>query len=253
MWASQSGCVTSKRYRMAKGDVVPAPELRWTTTAGTAELTLTALIVYQSPGSWKRVARWDEYIVRVGNSGESGLVIDRAELTDLDGDAQSPGDDPWRLERLSLTNWDKYGKRGLQVLAGAGAVAVYGAATYASAMGSIMSGGAAAGGAALLTVIPIVAAVDITAVVIINRRNRRKVEAEFNRRRLALPCTIEPGSSAEGSLFFPMTPGPQRLTLYGWSDAAPIELELDLSALAGLHLKPALQKGPDAGAARSLR
>ena len=96
----------------------------------------------------------------------------------------------------------------------------------------------------LLNIIPIVAIVDITAVAIMNSQNKKKVVAEFNRRRLSLPLTVAPGQSATGSFFFPMTPAPQRLVIKGTTGETPLELALELKPLAGLHLKPAVEKKP---------
>jgi len=239
----QPGCVTSKKYKMAKEDTPPAQPFNWSVSAPPGELTLETLIVFKGPGSWKREARWDEYVVKLTNRGGEPIVVNSAELIDLLGQPQVPGDDPWRLEKLSYTNWDKYGKTGLKLLAGAGAVALYGTALVATSMGSFMAGpGAAAGGTALLDVIPVVAVVDITAVAIMNHNNKAKVQKEFDRRRLSLPLTIAPGQNVAGSLFFPMTPGPQRLILKGRTGDAPLELVLDLKPLAGLHLKPGAEK-----------
>jgi hypothetical protein len=237
---SSPGCVASKKYKMVKKDAArPAAELKWTAGTETAALRLQTVIVFKGPGSWKREARWDEYGVQVTNHGTAPLVIEEAALIDLLAQPQAPGDDPWLLEKRSRTNWDKYGKTGLKLLAGAGAVALYGAALTASAVGSILGGGAAAGGgAAVLSIIPVVAVVDIVVVAVINNDNKKKVVAEFSRRRLVLPLTVQPGESVAGSLFFPMTPGPQKLIVRGQQAGQPVELALELKPLAGLHLKP---------------
>lgn len=82
----------------------------------------------------------------ISNRGVSPLEPREAGLVDLFGQTQLPGTDPWKLEKLSYTNWDKYGKNGVKLLAGAGAVALYGAAVVATTSGSFLAGGAAAGG-----------------------------------------------------------------------------------------------------------
>lgn len=240
---AQTGCVTSKKYKMAKENTPPVQPLGWNVAAPSAELTLTSLIVFKGPGSWKREARWDEYVVVITNKGAGSLVIESATLIDLLGQPQVPGVDPWPLEKLSYTNWDKYGKTGLKLLAGAGAVTLYVGAITVSTMGNILGGaGAATGGSAMLGVVPVLAVLNITVVAIVNNANKKAVVAEFNRRRLKLPLSIAPGQSASGSFFFPMTPGPQRLILKGKAGVSPLELLLELKPLAGLHLKPAEKK-----------
>lgn len=238
--AALSGCVTSKKYKMAKGDVPPAVPLDWMAEAPDAEMKLGTVIIFKGPGSWKREARWDEYVLTFTNRSAQSLILEEAVLIDPLGEAQAPGTEPWKLEKLSYTNWEKYGKTGLKLLAGAGAVALYGAAVSASAVGAMLSGGAAAGaGAAALNIIPVVAIVDITVVAILNNKNRKLVQAEFERRRLPLPAEIPPGVTAGGSLFFPMTPSPQSLRVRGRIGDEPVEFALELKPLAGLHVRPA--------------
>jgi hypothetical protein len=234
-----SGCVTSKKYKMVK-EGAPVQPVVLNLTSANAELTLATVIVVKGPGSWKREARWDEYVVTLANGDEHPLMVESAELFDLRGAPQRLGTDPWQLEKLSSTNWNKYGSTGVQVLAGAGLVATYVGIEVGVAMGGLMGGSAVAtGGAAVaLAVIPIFAVVDLTTVAVMNHNNKKKVVAEFNRRRLMLPLTIAPGASVAGSFFFPMTPGPQRLVVHGRRGDQPVDLELELKSLAGLHLKP---------------
>lgn len=239
-----SGCVTSKKYKMTKKvDELPPQALNWTTSAASVDVILQSVIAFKGPGSWKREARWDEYVVKVSNHGGQPLRIDSAGLIDVLGQMQSPGGDPWKLEKLTHTNWEKYGKTGLKLLAGAGVVTLYAGAVVASTMGGLLAPSAAAGGGvALLNIIPVAAVIDITAVAIMNNQNKKKVVVEFNRRRLPLPLTLEAGQACAGSFFFPMTPAPQRLILKGAAGEVPFELTLELKPLAALHLNPAARK-----------
>jgi len=237
---SLTGCVTAKKYRLAKPDTPPPSTLNWEASAPPVTLTLRAVIVFKGPGSWKREARWDEYAVMITNDGKEPFILTTAELADLRGAPQLPGTDPWMLEKLSYTNWEKYGKTGLKLAAGAVGVAVVGtaAAVAAAGPGFIITSSMVT----VATVIPIVAVGDVVIVYSLNQSNREKVEAEFTRRRLVLPLTVEPGATVRGSLFFPMTPGPQRLILRGKVGEAPHEVSLGLKPLAGLHLAPAAIK-----------
>ncbi len=231
--------MTSKKYRLANADTPPAQALGLGVATAPLELDLATVLVFKGPGSWKREARWDEYVVVLINHGEQAVVIESAELIDLQGQSRAPGDDPWKLEKLSRTNWDKYGKTGLNLVAGAGAVALYGGAVVGVGATAGLSAGAAAGGVALLGVIPVFAVVDVTTVAVMNHQNKVKVQEEFQRRRLGLPHTVPPDKAATGSLFFPMTPGPQRLIVHGREGEQPLEVVLELGPLATLHLKPA--------------
>lgn len=233
-----AGCVTSKKYRLAKNTTAPS-ELGWNGASPSGQLTLKTLIVFKGPGSWKREARWDEYIVEITNRSDRAMTFDSASLIDLLGAPQFAGTDPWQIEKLSYTNWEKYGKSGLKLLAGAGAVTLYAGAVSAVATSALASGASAGGAVVLLDVIPVFAIIDVTAVAVMNHQNKNKVQDEFQRRRLVLPVTIPSGASVSGSLFFPMTPGPQRLVLAGHTGDATVELALELKPLAALHLKAA--------------
>jgi hypothetical protein len=238
------GCVTSKRFRLAKPGTPPAQPLNLSLPEPPLEVTLGTVIVFKGPGSWKQEARWDEYVVAFVNRGADTLTVDSVQLVDVQGVPRAPGDDPWKLEALSRSNWDKYGKAGLAVVAGAGATALYGAALASVATSGLagMFGGASATGAAaaapfVLVALPVVALVDVSTVSVMNYRNKVRVRSEFQRRRLALPQPIAPGGSVAGSLFFPMTPGPQRLVVDGHAGPQEVRVVLDLAPLAGLHLR----------------
>lgn len=236
----QTACVTSKKYKLANENAPPARPLGWTVATPAAELTLETLIVFKGPGTWKREAKWDEYVVKFTNHGTVPLTIGTVELIDILSQPQVPGADPWKLEKISSSNWDKYGSTGLQLLAGAGLAVAYVGISVGVALGGLMGGTTAAtGGAAFaLTAIPIFAVVDLTAVAVMNHNNKAKVRAEFDRRRLVLPLTVAPGASATGSFFFPMTPGPRHLIVKGQAGDRPLEIILELKQLSGLHLKP---------------
>ena len=213
--------------------------LDWSVSTVQALLGLKSLIIFQGPGSWRREARWDEYVVQLHNLGQAPLRIESAELVDVLGQVQKPGIDPWKLEDQSSTNWQKYGKSGLNTLIGTGgAVLAYAASTGLTATtGFMMTGGGSAlkvAGAA----ITVVFIAEVGAVDIMDEMNRDKVQAEFARRRIALPQPLAPAASVSGSLFFPLTPGPRRLIVRGSCSGAPMVISLELSQLGELHLAP---------------
>jgi hypothetical protein len=195
------------------------------------EVNVATVIIYQGPGSWKREARWDEYVVDVTNRGTAPLTIESVSLVDALAEPQLLGTDPWELEGRTESNWRAYGRFALYTM-GAGVIAggslglAYGAA-YGAAGSAVASLTAAA---------PMVWLANVSVVEIMNGSNKRHVTAEFDRRRLRLPLYLNPGSTVQGSLFFPVTPGPQKLILGGRAGDAPLELMLDLKVLAGLHV-----------------
>ncbi len=226
---------------MAPKDVPPATALNLPATQPAAEGTLQTVISYKGPGSWKREAYWDEYVISITNRGSGPLTIATAALRPATGDPLAPGTNPWELEKYSKKWWQSNAARqgGTYLALGAGATVGAGVA-YASAMSGFMAGGtsgaaATAGtiGATAFVALPLVAAGTVYA----NVHSKHKVEAEFARRRLVLPLTIAPGATAQGSLFFRITPAPRRLALACRSGDEDQNLVFDLGPLSHLHLK----------------
>jgi hypothetical protein len=237
-----SGCVT-RSYRLAPKSVAPAVALILSTTAPVGsgpEVTLQSVIIYRGPGSWKREALWDEYVISVRNMGDSALTVTQVSLQDGRGELLLPGDHPWKLERASKTWWQTNAVRqtGTYLALGAGAAVGAGAmmsAAFAGMWGGAVSGGTAAAGtvgAASLLALPVVAG----GTVYMNLHRKSQVQDEFNRRRLVLPMTVAPGATMRGSCFFRVTPAPARLGLRFQRTEGMEETGIDLAALSGLHI-----------------
>ncbi len=248
--AAGSGCV-SRQYKLARTNTPPPRVLNLpgvvtpagNSSAAPVDAVLNTVIIYGGPGSWKRAAYWDEYVVSLANRGDVPLVLETASLVDFQGVPSSPGDDPWRLEKASRSWWSRArASQTASLLAlGAGTVVSAGA-VYAAALGTIMSGGAAAGGAAggaaaaAAAVTVVALPVYAVAIVAINHKNKKAVATEFDRRRLALPQTIGPGQVVQGSLFFRISPGPRQLVLRGAYGSERNNIVVDLGPLSALHM-----------------
>ena len=250
--AGHSGCVT-RGYKLAPKDVPPATALNLPAIGPASqpavEATLHTVIVYRGPGSWKREAYWDEYVLSIVNRSDAPLAITSATLHSASSEPVTPGDNPWAIEKLSKKWWQSNAARqgGTYLALGAGATA--GGAVVVATMWSTSAGAAAVGtaGAAAFVALPVFAVGTAFA----NVHGKHKVEAEFARRRLALPATIPPGGNAQGSLFFRVTPAPQRLALACRTGDQTHDLVFDLSPLAHLHLKPAADAAPPPARATS--
>lgn len=70
---------------------------------------------------------------------------------------------------------------------------------------------------------------------LINPKLKELVRAEFHRRRLTLPCEIAPGDAVSGSLFFPLTPGPDHLEATIRTAGGSCNLRVELPGLEELH------------------
>ena len=233
-----SGCVSTK-YKMASENTPPAVLLNLAATQPPLEVGLNMVIIYQGPGSWKRAAFWDEYVVTISNQGTQPLTITSAALADPVGTSHAPGADPWALEKESKTLEQKYRDAGLAFArsAAAGLVEVGAGATGAVASLGYMSAGVAAASTVVVVALPIY----YLGVWATNSDNKTAIVAEFNRRRLAFPLTLAPGETRIGSLFFPMVPNPRSLGLRWSSGPTGGKVTLPLDSLKGLHVKAPAQ------------
>ncbi len=209
----------------------PARVLDWDHAVPEGDLKLSTIIVRHGPGSWSMGAGWDEYVVAITNLGREELRIEGAKLTDALGQAQEPGLKPNKLRLLSTDNWYKYRDAGLKLRESAG---TFGNGPGAGDSPAIVATkvGVVAGFLSITRAFPGVG----LAAIPFELKAGADEHAEFVRRRLVLPLSIAPGATVTGSLFFPMTPGPQQLALAAHSGRAPAELTLDLKLLSDLHL-----------------
>ncbi len=237
-----SGCVSSK-YKLAKStDIRPPIAINLASTQPPLETMVNTVIIYQGPGSWKREAYWDEYVLTFANRGDSPLTIDAISITGLARTATPSGTEPWSIEKESRTLQDQgFGlakDTAVQIGGGIATIAA-GAAAGAGTFGLVFGGlGAGVGvvGATILGAVALPAFIGGS--IYANVSSRHEVEREFARRRLQLPVTLVAGQVAQGSLYFPITPGPRQLVLKGRAGKQPVEATLDLARLASLHLKP---------------
>jgi hypothetical protein len=230
-------CVATK-YRMSPKETASAPELNLGTGRAPVDVSLHAVIVYEGPGSWKRNALWDEYVVEIRNQGERALTITAVELADFADAARDPGEDPWKLEEESQTLEERYLREGMAFARSEiPDVLVFGSSAIGGAAGTAFSAASASVATASVVGLPLY----YITVFGLDRRNKAAVGREFRRRRLILPLTLLGGEDQFGSFFFPMTPNPRTLRVH-WSVAkVQDELELSLEALHGLHAAPSVK------------
>jgi hypothetical protein len=232
----QGSCV-STRYKLAKKNTPPVQVLGIAFPSSLQlQPALAALIIYGGPGSWKREALWDEYVLTIQNSGEQAVIVDSATLTDSNGKEVTAGVDPWALEKQSKILEKQYRTSGLTFVRTAGpAVLIVGAgATAAAATTASVFVSAAAAGAALAGIV--ILPVYYVSVWGINHHNKKAVMAEFTRRRLPLSLALAPGETRTGSVFFPMVRDPHSLNLHWSSETGPGQATLPLDFLHGLHV-----------------
>jgi hypothetical protein len=233
------GCVATK-YQLAGHRTPPAELLnRPFPPSGSLEASLLTLVTYHGPGSWKREALWDEYVVALHNGSERPIAVGSATLTDSAGIVAAAGVDPWALEKQSRVLEKRYRTEGEAfvraagpgaLIVGAGAAAA--AATTTAGAWTFVAPAAVGASLAALTILPVY----YGTVVIIDHHNKQRVMTEFTRRRLPLPLTLAPGETRIGSLFYPMIRSPGALVLRCSTESGSPETALPLDFLSGLHV-----------------
>jgi hypothetical protein len=239
---SMSGCLSSQ-YKPAQKTIPPAIPMNIGATVAPVEAMVNTVIVFQGPGSWKKYAMWDEYVITLTNRGDTTLSLQAATLVGA-GQSVLAQHEPWQLEKTSrLAQREGFGMGKDTVvhvgygLAGFLAVSGTGAALGLTSSGGIFTGAAAAGvGAAAATVVAI--PVFIGGTIYRNVSNRHDIEREFHRRRFTVPVAIAPEQTVQGTFFFPITPAPQRLIFHFFPTNPPTEASIELTPINGLHLKP---------------
>ena len=227
-----TACVSPK-YKRADKNTPPLQPLNVKFPSSTLESSLYAEISDGSPGSWKREAYWDEYVVFMHNQGNRPLNVDSATLTDYAGATRPAGSDPWELERESKSLEKRYRDAGIAFARVAAPRVIVSAAEPAV---TASAGAGATGAAAAATATAVALPVYGATVLGINMHNKAAIKKEFNRRRVLLPLTLAPGETRVGSFFFPMVPNPQSLTVRWTSTAGRGETTLELHFLHGLHV-----------------
>jgi hypothetical protein len=227
-----SACVSPK-YKRADKNTPPIEPLNVKFPPSTLDTSLYTEISDGAPGSWKREAFWDEYVVIMHNKSDEALDIASATLTDYAGAVRPAGSDPWALERESKTLEKRYRDAGIDFARVAAPRVIAAAAEPGIVAGA---GIGAAGTVAAATATGVALPVYGVTIFSINMHNKASIKKEFNRRRLPLPLTLGPGETRTGSFFFPMVPNPQSLTLRWTSTAGDGETALELHFLEGLHV-----------------
>ncbi|MBM3852366.1 MAG: hypothetical protein FJ399_04330 [Verrucomicrobia bacterium] len=237
------GCVSSN-HQLASRKSSPAVAINLPGRPSTpVDAKLESVIVYDGPGSWKRRAFWDEYVVTVDNRSRLPITLTGAYLIDGDGNRISPGSDWQQLERQSADWWKRNatpenfalgaGQTVIAVGAGTGLVVAFAGLLGASlpAVGVGLASALVFGGAAHLLEKP-------------DQDGQRLITEEFNRRQLALHAPVTAGDLAHGSLFFQVTPSPRELWLHYKVADQTHRVAIDLAPLIGLHRRNHPPAGP---------
>lgn len=204
--------------------------------------SLDWVIFRDGPGTWAKNVDWDEYLLRVQNSGGDPLEITGINVVDSLGTSIAP-----RYNRSQLIKGTKEAKRrykgeGLKVKAGVSGKVIAGSglllASSTSGLGAVaMYGSSAAVGAALSVVLLVpVLAVGGT----VRGVNNIRVNTEIEARQTLLPVTLMSEEEKSLDIFFPLSPSPRSIEIVYLDSRGSHTLTIDTrAALDGLHLTQA--------------
>jgi hypothetical protein len=201
----------------------PPYRLGISATEAGLEVFLDSIILPGGPGSWVRDALWDEYIMTIVNRGETPVTVDRVRIIDPRGIYIDPGNTVIQVEEMSRDLVDAYAVAGISfALASSAAYVAWG-----------LGAAGVVGGIALAPLAVVAAPAYFLWKGSKQRKDRRRIDAEFSRRLMgarnpyglggssmytSLPgisaiVTLGPGGAISGSNFFPMIPNPETLVV----------------------------------------
>lgn len=230
------GCVSSRVLR--EPAVAEPSRLGWTVAAPDGpSLTLRQLIVTNNAGTWVKDALWDEYAIEVHNPGATPLELQSLRLYSAHLPPQAPAASRELLEAATARNMGIL--EGAGILVGVGVVAPLALVATAGGGSSMAAGTLAAAAAANLMVVGLIAGGSyVISKAAVEKNDREYIDAELDRRAIALPGPLPAGATVTGSAFFAVTPQPTRLVLELRDARGPLTLELDLTPLEALDLVP---------------
>lgn len=193
------------------------------------------VIVRNGPGTWAKDADWDEYVLDLSNAGPTAVRVAGIRLYTQGLEPESPTVSREELEGGRRAN--------LRILKGTGVIVGVGLVAPVVLVGA-SGGGAGMAGAALaaqavVMIIPvalIAGGVYVIGGAVRESKDKKLIDAELASRGVMLPLDLAPGESRRVSVFFPVSPAPQRLIAQVGAPGTEREVEIDLSPLSGLHI-----------------
>lgn len=233
-----SACGGTKMLKDPEALVVPQA----LAAASDQQLTATLdwVIFRDGPGTWARNVDWDEYLIRVYNSGDDSIQLTNITVIDSLGASVEVGVSRKKLVKASKKTKKRYKGQGLEVKAGMGAgtllaVGAVTMATAASAGAAVAFGGSTAIAAGAMTGILLAPALAVGGIV--RGVNNSKVNNQIESRQTLLPITLQQEEEKHLDIFFPLSPSPRQVQLTYVDSQGEHTLIIDTHvALEGLHL-----------------
>lgn len=211
------------------------------------------VIVRDGPGAWSSSADWDEYVLVITNKTAKPLVIDEISLVDSLGGSAVPGITREKLVRASRKTAKRYKKADVEIKAGmtgigllstASAMMVGGTYVALQTAASSIAGTAAGSALGWAGVAAVYAAPVVVVGGVVRGVNNTRVDIEIRARQTKIPYDLETGGENTVSVFYPVSPSPERIEIKYRDAAGAHTLLLDTrKVLEGLHLEPLPEPG----------
>jgi len=186
---------------------------------GRVKVTLNKILVKNSPGSWAKDAKWDEYIFHIENLTDTEIKIKNIMIYDALNDNTSPLTTRKHLNQATSLTKSKFKKSGIKIKWGAGSTNILAESITATAIGSGVAAGVAgtgavttgagtltAAGGAVFIAVPAIAIGGIMKLV-----NNSKISKQIKKRQTSLPYIIYGKQTPIIDLFYSGIPGPQKI------------------------------------------
>ncbi len=222
-----SGCATTQP------PPPPPVVLNLIGTHPAADVILHTVIIPGGPNAWSPNAQWDEYVLTITNRSPASLTIEAATIDDILNHPQGLGSDPRKLARSTEANWKTYCRSKVPV--SPNKLSPPSRSHEPTWWSTLLSP-------------PVVLPYTLPLQLSIEQSYFGKLRKGIAERQLVFPLNLQPGTSAMGSVFFPITPGPRRFVLQGRSDGKPVEIVIPLTGLSALHLATAPSSFPTTAA-----
>ncbi len=206
--------------------------------------SLDWVIVRDGPGTWARNADWDEYLIRMENSGDQSLQIIDVAVVDSLGFRVDSRHSRSQLVKGTRETKRRYKDGGIRVKAGLSGKALVGTGVATAGtlvtvgLGTASSWGTLAawmGGA--VVVLPTMAVGGVVRGV-----NNITVDTEIESRQSQFPLVLAAGEKKNLNVFFPLAPSPRGIFVTYADSQHTYTLVIDtLTALDGLHLTRAAE------------
>ncbi|MDP3779311.1 MAG: hypothetical protein Q8R30_04690 [bacterium] len=190
-----TACATTK---YVENPTAPPPDSALKAATDHLELAVRYIIVPDGQGSWVKGAKWDEWVLTFKTHADLGLE----QISVVDSRGVHIDAEPYsihRLETLSDAVAKEYQRFGINIASGQALGTLLSVVGYFPGIGTVVQA------FSFLSMGSGMASRHL------DMKDKETIQAEFTKRRLALPMDLSSGADVTGSAFFPFTHQPKEI------------------------------------------